>query len=165
MKPKPHQALGAVLIVLAFVPIYRLMDPSGAAPHQRVSVDVAEVTLQLAWWGTTVTLLLAWLFARILPGSAIRKLGRGFVAWLSKPSTATYALMLSGLSFGLSVLTGRFLYRGLLTNVDEMASTLHARYLANGLLAGPLDGPLSDAPEAWLIPNTLMVAEGRRPSA
>ena len=160
MKAKPRQALGAVLIVLAFVPIYRLMDPSGGAPHQRVSVDVAEVTLQLAWWGTIVTLLLAWLFARFLPGSAIRKLGRGFVAWLSKPSTATYALMLSGLSFGLSVLTGRFLYRGLLTNVDEMAATLHARYLANGLLAGPLAGPLSDAPEAWLIPNTLMVAEG-----
>ncbi|MCH7855739.1 MAG: hypothetical protein IIB37_03220 [Gemmatimonadetes bacterium] len=150
------QALGAVLIVLAFVPVYRLMDTSGDAPHRRVSVEVAEVTLQLAWWGTIVTLLLAFLFARVLPGGGIRKMGRVFVAWLSKPSAATYALILSGLSFGLSVLTGRFLYQGLFTNVDEMASALHARYLANGLLAGPI----ADAPEAWLIPNTFMVAEG-----
>ena len=35
---------GAVLIVLAFVPIYRLMDTSTDAPHRRVSVEVAEVT-------------------------------------------------------------------------------------------------------------------------
>jgi len=144
------------LIVVAFVPIYRLMDTSEAAPHRRVSFDVAEVTLQLAWWGSIVTLLLAFLFARILPSRAIRKMGRVFIAWLSKPSAAIYALTLSGLSFGLSALTGRFLYQGLLTSVDEMAATVHARYLANGLLAGPI----KDAPEAWLIPNTLMVAEG-----
>ena len=51
------------------------MDTSVDAPHRRVSVEVAEVTLQLAWWGTIVTLLLAWLFTRILPSSPIRELG------------------------------------------------------------------------------------------
>ena len=153
---RSRQALGAVLIVFAFVPIYRLMDTSADAPHRRVSVEVAEVTLQLAWWGTIVILLLAWLFARILPSRPVREAGRVLVTWLSKPSATIYALALSGLSLGLSSLTGRFLYRGFFTNVDEIASTLHARYLANGLLAGPI----ADAPEAWLIPNTLMVPEG-----
>ena len=132
------------------------MDTSVDAPHRRVSVEVAEVTLQLAWWGTIVTLLLAWLFTRILPSSPIREFGRVLVAWLSKPSAAIYAITLSSLSFGLSLLTGRILYQGFFTNVDEIASTIHARYLANGLLAGPI----ADAPEAWLIPNTLMVSEG-----
>ena len=153
---RSRRALGAVLMVLAFVPIYRLMDTSVDAPHRRVSVEVAEVTLQLAWWGTTVTLLLAWLFARLLPSSPIREIGRALVTWLSKPSAAVYAITLSGLSFGLSVLSERFLYQGFFTNVDEIASTIHARYLANGSLAGPI----ADAPEAWLIPNTLMVSEG-----
>ena len=153
---KSRQALGAVLIALAFVPIYRLMDTSADAPHRRVSVEVAEVTLQLAWWGTIVTLLLAWLFARILPSRPVRETGRVLMTWLSKPSATIYAIALSGLSLGLSLLTGRFLYRGFFTNVDEIASTIHARYLANGLLAGPI----ADAPEAWLIPNTLMVSEG-----
>jgi len=50
-----RQGLGAILIVLAFVPVYRLMDTSADAPHREVSVDVAEVTLQLAWWDTIVT--------------------------------------------------------------------------------------------------------------
>ena len=151
-----RQALGAVLIVLAFVPIYRLLDTSVDAPHRRVGVEVAEVTLQLAWWGTIVTLLLAWLLARILPTRPLREAGRVSVIWLSKPSATIYAVTLSGLSFALSVLTGRFLYRGFFTNVDEIASTIHARYLASGLLAGPI----TDTPEAWLIPNTLMVSEG-----
>ena len=153
---RSRQALGVLLIVLAFVPIYRLMDTSVDAPHRRVSVEVAEVTLQLAWWGTIVTLLLAWLFARILPTARVREAGRAFATWLSKPSATLYAVTLSVLSFGLAVLTGRFLYQGFFTNVDEIASTIHARYLANGMLAGPI----ADASEAWLIPNTFMVAEG-----
>ena len=151
-----RQALGAVLIVLAFVPIYRLMDTSVDAPHRRVSVEVAEVTLQLAWWGTIVTLLVAWLLARLLPSAPIREIGRALVTWLSKPSAAIYAVALAAVAFGLSVLTGRFLYEGFFTNVDEIASAIHARYLATGLLAGPI----ADAPEAWLIPNTLLVSEG-----
>jgi hypothetical protein len=69
-------------MVLAFVPIYRLMDTSADAPHRRVSVEVAEVTLQLAWWGTFVTLLLAWLLARLLPSRPIREAGRVVATWL-----------------------------------------------------------------------------------
>jgi hypothetical protein len=148
--------LGAVFIVLAFVPIYRLMDTSVDAPHREVSVEVAEVTLQLAWWGTLVTVLLAWLFAKVLPGGTLRRQARTFTEWLSKPPLALYAVALSVISFGLCWLTGRLLYQGFFTNVDEIASTIHARYLANGLLAGPI----SDNAEAWLIPNTLMVTEG-----
>ena len=153
---RSRQALGAILIVFAFVPFYRLMDTSIDAPHRGVSIDVGQVIPQLALWGTIVTLLLAWLFARIIPGRAIREMGRAFGTWLSKPSATTYAVTLAGISFGLSVLAGHFLYQGFFTNVDEIASAIHARYLANGLLAGPI----AEAPEAWLIPNTLIVSEG-----
>ena len=151
-----RQGLGAILIVLAFVPVYRLMDTSADAPHREVSVDVAEVTLQLAWWGTIVTVLLAWLCSQILPTGPIRSTGRAFATWLSRVPTHLYAVSVAGISFGLSALTGRFLYQGFFTNVDEIASSIHARYLARGLLSGPI----AEAPEAWLIPNTLMVAEG-----
>ena len=151
-----RQGLGAILIVLAFVPVYRLMDTSADAPHREVSVGVAEVTLQLAWWGTILTVLLAWLGSKILPTAPVRRTGRAFATWLSKSPTPIYAAALAGISFGLSVLTARFLYQGFFTNVDEIASSIHARYLASGLLGGPI----AEAPEAWLIPNTLMVAEG-----
>jgi hypothetical protein len=139
------------LIVLAFVPIYRLMDTSVDAPHRRVSVEVAEVTLQLAWWGAIVTVLVAWLLARLLPSSPIREIGRLLVTWLSKPSAAIYAVAISSLSFGLSVLTGRFLYQGFFTNVDEIASAIHARYLANGLFSGPIASPRAEQNHVAII--------------
>jgi len=132
------------------------MDTSSEAPHREVSVEVAELTLELAWWGTVVTLLLAWILTRFLPAQRVRSLGRHFMRWLAKPPLALYSLAMALLTGTLTVLTSRFLYLGFFTNVDEIASMLHARYLANGLLAGPIGA----APEAWLIPNTLMVAEG-----
>ena len=49
-----------------------------------------------------MTLLLALLFTRMVPARAIHKMGRVFGAWLSKPSASIYALILSGISFGLS---------------------------------------------------------------
>ena len=153
---RSRQVLGAALIVLGFVPIYRLMDTSLEAPHREVTVQVAEVTIQYAWWGTIVALLLAWLFARMLGGRALRRAGATFVTWLSKPSPAVYAAALAGISFVLCALTGHVLYQGFFTNVDEIASTIQARYLAHGLLGGPI----GVAPEAWLIPNTLVVPEG-----
>ena len=41
---------------------------------------------------------------------------------------------------GLALITWRYLYLGLFTNVDEIASMLQARYMAAGDLAGGLRG-------------------------
>ena len=145
-----------MLLVLAFAPIYRLMDASVEAPHRQVSVEVAGVMLQLAWWGTVVTVLLSWILGRLLPASAVRGLARASVGWLMKPPPSAYALALGAISTGLATLAGLQLYQSFFTNVDEIASTLHARYLARGMIAGPT----FSVPEFWLIPNTLVVPEG-----
>ena len=151
-----RQILGAVTLVLAFAPIYRLMDTSVAAPHRQVSVEVAGVMLQLAWWGTVVTALLSWILARLLPANAVRGLARASVGWLMRPPPSAYALALGAISAGLVTLAGFQLYQSFFTNVDEIASTLHARYLAQGMMAGPT----FSVSEFWLIPNTLVVSEG-----
>ncbi len=151
-----QQVLGLGVLLFAFAPLYRVMDTSAEAPHREVSVEVAEVTLQLAWWGTIVTVLLAWTLARLFPPRLPRVAGRRLLGWIERPSSGAFALALGALSGAIAVFTGRVLYQGLFTNVDEIASTLQARYLAQGMLAGPI----SEAPDAWLIPNTLMVAEG-----
>lgn len=153
---RAQQALGLGILVFAFAPIYRIMDTSAEAPHRQVSVEVAEVTLQMAWWGTLVIALLAWLLARLFPSRLPRLAGDRFVAWIERPSQGAFALSLGALSGVLAMIAGRVLYRGFFTNVDEIASAIQARYLARGMLAGPI----SDAPDAWLIPNTLMVADG-----
>jgi len=151
-----RRVLGLVILLFAFAPIYRIMDTSAEAPHREVSVEVAEVTLQLAWWGTLVIVLLAWLLARLVPSRVPRLMGDRALAWIGRPSDGGFALSLGALSGALALFTGRALYRGFFTNVDEIASAIQARYLARGMLAGPI----SEAPDAWLIPNTLMVADG-----
>ncbi len=153
---RAQQALGLGILLFAFAPIYRIMDTSAEAPHREVSVEVAEVTLQLAWWGTIVIVLLAWLLARLLPSRLPRLVGDRAVTWIDRPSDGAFALSLGALSGMLALSTGRALYRGFFTNVDEIASAIQARYIARGMLAGPI----SEAPDAWLIPNTLMVTEG-----
>lgn len=151
-----RQALGLAIVVLAFAPIYRLMDTSVEAPFRRVNVEVAEVTLQLAWWGTVMTLLVAWLLARLVPARVVRSAANACIARLIHVSSSRYAATLAALSAGLAGLTQRMLHKGFFTNVDEMASAIHARYLAQGMMAGPT----FSVPEFWLIPNTLVVAEG-----
>ena len=153
---KGRQILGLAILVLAFAPVYRLMDTSVAAPHRQVSVEVAGVTLQLAWWGTVVTVLLSGVMARLLPAHAVRGLAKASVRWLMRPPSSAYALALAAISAGLATLAGFQLYQGFFTNVDEIASALHARYLAQGMMAGPT----FSVPEFWLIPNTLVVQEG-----
>jgi len=150
------QTLGLAILVLAFLPLYRLMDTAVEAPHREVSVQIAQVTLETAWWGTVVAVLLCWLLARLVPSGAVRRLLEAAARQLMRPSRGAFALGLACASAGLATLVGSRLYRGYFTNVDEIASTLHARYLANGLLAGPT----FSMPEFWLIPNTLIVPEG-----
>jgi len=148
--------LGIVLLILAFTPIYRVMDVSVEAPHREVSVEVAGVTQEMALWGTVTTVLLAWVLSRLVPASKVRSaaefLGRRLVAI----PLAWFASGLAALSAALAALVGTLLYRGQFTNVDEIASTLHARYLAEGMLGGPTAG----LGEHWLIPNTLEVPAG-----
>lgn len=141
---------------MAFLPLYRLMDTAVEAPHRQVSVEIADATLEAAWWGTIVVALLSWLLARLLPSARVRELLEAAGGRLMRPSRSVYALMLACATAGLAALVGLHLYQSYFTNVDEIASTVHARYLAAGLLAGPT----FSLPEFWLIPNMLVVPEG-----
>jgi len=132
------------------------MDTSAEAPHREVSVEVAEVTLELAWWGTLVALMLTWLLARLFSSQLPRWVGDLLLAWIDRPSSGVFAATLASVSGVLALVVGWGLYRGFFTNVDEIASAIQARYLASAMLGGPI----FEAPDAWLIPNTLMVADG-----
>lgn len=149
-----ERTAGALLLVLAFLPIYRVLDTTGEAPFRQASVDIADVTLELVWWGSLVTLLLAGLLAR-LGGGLPRFWARKALARIEAVPLPAYAVGTALLGFGLALTAAVVLFDGFYTNVDEIASRLNAEFLASGRLAGPLPGP----PEAWLIPNTLM-AEG-----
>ena len=83
-------------------------------------------------------------------------MGKAFGALLTRIPLGPYSVLMGLLAAGLAVVVGERLFEGLYPTVDEMVSVIHARYLASGTLAGPA----LPVPEAWLIPNTLMVEEG-----
>ena len=151
-----RKGLGGLLLALSFLPIFRILDTSLEAPFRVASVEIAEVTLQLVWWGTFSTLLLGVLLSALFKGEPVRAVAARVGDLLCAPRLPVFAIAVSVLAAGLAVFTWRYLYLGLFTNVDEIASTIHARYMAAGALAGVL--PV--VPEAWLIPNTLMVDHG-----
>jgi hypothetical protein len=153
----PHltKALGALLILFALAPAYQLTGISGGGPTQAAYTRTAEATLQLAWWGSLVVVLLSIILSFLFKDAALR-LGRILGQWLAKPRLSLFAVGVGLLAFALSLALGELLYQGLYTNLDEMASAIHARYLAGGSLAGPL----LEYPEGWLITNTLMVDDG-----
>ncbi|MEX2470625.1 MAG: hypothetical protein WEA34_00495 [Gemmatimonadota bacterium] len=149
------RAIGAALLVLSLTPIFRILRPAEDAPVRAANLSMAEGSLELAWWGSLIVVLLALVLARMLPempGQAWRAAGRA----LSRPSPAVFGAWVVVVATGGAVIVVHLLFQGLLTNVDEMASLIHARYLGLGRLAGPA----LTLPEAWLIPNMLMVPEG-----
>ncbi len=150
-----ERGLGAALLIFGLFPIYRALDTSGDAPFRQASVEIAAATLQLAWWGSFFVFLLAVLLAFFFSDAAVR-FGRALGGQLCRPRLSIFAASVGLLALGLSFGVGEFLYQGLYTNMDEIASAIQARYLALGRLAGP---DLA-FPEAWLVTNTLMVEEG-----
>lgn len=148
------RAIGAALLVLSLTPVFRILTPEEDSPI-RANLSMAEGSLELAWWGSLILVLLALVLARMLPempGRVRRAAGRA----LSRPSPAMFAAFIVVVATGAAVVMVHVLFQGLLTSVDEMASLIHARYLGLGRLAGPE----LTLPEAWLIPNMLMVSEG-----
>jgi hypothetical protein len=150
-----ERGLGAALLIFGLFPIYRALDTSGDAPFREASLEIAEATLQLAWWGSLLVLLLAILLT-FLFSDAIIRLGKALGERLCRPRLSLFAAGVGLLALALSFGVGEFLFHGLYTNMDEIASAIQARYMATGRIAGP-HPPF---PEAWLVTNTLLVDEG-----
>ena len=147
--------MGAALLIFSLLPIYRLLDAGGEAPFRQANLEIAEATLQLAWWGSLFVILVAILLAFLFSDGMIR-VGRVMGEWVCRPGLPLFAAFAGLLAFVLSVGVAEGLYQGLYTNVDEIASAIQARYMATGRIAGP------DLlyPEAWIVPNTLLTDLG-----
>lgn len=152
-----RRGLGAVFLALAFLPIYRILGGSaGGSSFREASLLFGELNLELALWGTITIVLAGAVLARLIPADRIRGYAGLVAKAVQTPSRRALGLLAAGLAGGLAFLVWTLLYEGHYTNVDEIASMVHARYLAAGKLAGSLPA----TPAAWLFPNTLMVEEG-----
>ncbi|NJD18794.1 MAG: hypothetical protein FIA95_05860, partial [Gemmatimonadetes bacterium] len=148
-------AAGWTLLVAAYTPLHRLLDPARTGTAGAATRASAENAWSLGVWGSVVTggraAVLA-LAVRADPAAwgsrAARKLAR-------IPAGAL-ALSTAGAAFLLSAAAAWAVFGRAPLSVDEMVQLLHARVLLSGAPALALPGD----PAAWLVQNSLLTPSG-----
>jgi hypothetical protein len=150
------RALGLLLLVLTLTPVYRVLSHPRTGSFGEGAVIRGDTSLEAAWWGILLVLVAGFVLALLLPTARIRRRLETAADRLASIPTSVFSLGMALLSLSLSALASRVVFKGYPTLVDGMAALLHGRILASGSAALPLPEPHA----AYLIPNTLMTAEG-----
>jgi hypothetical protein len=147
--------LGAVLLVFAMTPIYRLLDPAETGRAGEATLWFMDIHLEFVWFGLLLMLPVAIACARFLPVHVEARLAL-VPARVVRVPVVTWALacalasLVAGAAFSLLVLEGQP------NLIDSFAQLLQARYWA----AGSLAGPASDLNGFWSIQNSLFTDRG-----
>ena len=150
------RALGTALLLLAYLPLHRLLDPTVAGAAGASTRAAAESAWKVGLLGTLIVVGLALPLSRFVPADRLARVVRPLVGLLERPGRSAYALSLGLASFGLSAWIAVSLFVALPTSVDEMVQLLHAQTLAGGRLARPL----GVAEAAWAVQNGLLTPSG-----
>lgn len=151
-----RRTLGGGLLALCLLPFHRLLDPGRIGAFGEDVRELAEINQGWTWWGIVTVGVAGALVASLTTGDRIREGLRRVGRALAAPRPGTYALGLALTSGALALLASRLLFHGLPTGVDEMASLVQARYLAEGWAGGPTPDP----PRAWVFLNTVLTPQG-----
>lgn len=163
-----RRAAALAVALLCVLPLHRLLDPERNGAAGADAVARAEPVWGLTLWGSVLVVLVG-IAVGVLSRGRLRDapeqggrpgdLGR-LLAILERtiiaPAPWVFALGAGAVAtvFASAVALGP--HQRLLTGVDEMATLIHARYLAAGSWAGALPA----SPEGWLIPNMLVTGAG-----
>lgn len=158
---------GLAVLVLTLLPIYRLIRTDQSGPWGESTVAEATRSFDIVLWGSVLiagVAIVAGIWARQRARGDTPPEGEGpphttAAVWLGRLAdlpVVPFAVACGALSTALSAIVARRVFLRLFTNVDEMTSVIHARYLA----AGMAGGPVGDAAEAWLVPNMLVTDVG-----
>jgi hypothetical protein len=151
-----HRVLGIGLLVLAYAPVYRLLDPAVSGPAGAATRSTADVAWSTGLLGTLIVVGLAFAATRLTPVGWLREKGMPLIRPLEGPSSAVFATATGLVAFCLSGSIAAGVFGTLPTSVDEMVQLLHAQALAAGRLALPTQG--NEA--AWAVQNGVFVPEG-----
>ncbi len=96
------------------------------------------------------------LAALLVDSATLEKLIAKVVAPLTKPTTLAFALVLAAVASGIAALFAFTVMGGVPMLIDSFAQLLHARYLAEGMVAGPVNSNS----EFWHIQQTVLTPNG-----
>lgn len=141
--------------MLVLVPVWRLLTVE-ATPMAREAVRLTDTYAMLLARGTVAVLAIAAVAGLVVRSARFeRPLGKWWEAVCSW-STVRYAVVLAALSAVLTAGIAFYVWEGKPALVDALAHFVHARYLAQGLAAGPPGFPY----EFWVVANTFVTENG-----
>lgn len=152
------RALGAALLVLTTVPLFRLLDRPATGPIGGATLRTTLAQVQFLWTASLILVAVAVVVALVLPvraGSSALDRAAGL---LTRGSDRVFALALGAAALIATGVQHGLVFRGRPNVIDAAAQLIHARYLAAGRLTGP--GPESLEGGAWYFPNTVVPPEG-----
>lgn len=148
---------GASLLVMAFAPVHRLLDPQATGPAGAATREAAETAWTLGLSGTVIVLTFAWVFTRMVPAG--RTAESAFLGWtrrLERADGRFFAVATGAVATLLGLVVALTVHGGVPTSVDEMAQLLHARALRSGRLTIPL----GESGAAWVVQNGVVTPDG-----
>lgn len=152
-----QRLIGAALVLMALLPVHRVLDPHHTGPAGAATRDAGETAWILGWTGTFIVLTLAWVAMRMQPatGSAGRTVAGVWSAVLT-PGAKHFAVFTGALAtVGAGLVASEMHGRGP-TTVDEMAHLLHASAVAGGHLTVPA----GESAAAFVLQNGIISGEG-----
>jgi hypothetical protein len=152
----PLRVIAAALAVLGTVPLWRVLADrptglAGAATAQQAAAHSAVL-----WSGFVLCAVPGILAAVLIDREAFEALLERMVTPLRRPRTIVFAATVAISAFIVAACIAQLVLGGVPTLIDSFAQLLHARYLAEGTLAGPVT-PQS---EFWHIQQTLLTRNG-----
>jgi hypothetical protein len=148
--------LAGTLAVLGVAPLWRLLVSSSTGQAGVATAAEASAHGGVLWNGLLICAVPGIVAALFFDGSKLDAMIAKVAAPLRKPTTLAFALVLSVMASALAALIAYAVMGATPTLIDSYAQLLHARYIAEGMLAGPVD-PNS---EFWHIQQTVLTPAG-----
>jgi hypothetical protein len=147
--------LGAILVALVVLPLYRLLGPE-AGLAGRATIDLSDTTAAVLLYGSLLVIIPALVLSRLIRPQAFESPLRGIGKQLVRPRLTYFALGLAVIAALLTLLFSSTILEGKPNLIDGMAQLVHARYMAAGRLAGPV----MEEGAFWHIQNTVITPHG-----
>lgn len=147
--------VGVGLVAFSLVPLYRLLDADRAGIAARATRDQVDAEYAAMLYGLLIVGMLLLASARYAP-SRLDGLAAAAGGWLRRLRTPVLAGGLAILAVVLASTMSLLVFSGMPHWLDSIVQATHARFWAEGRLAGPA----SDHGGFWIIQNSLFTDNG-----
>lgn len=148
--------VGAMLLLLTMIPVYRLLDREATGLAGRATVGLADIYFDVAWTGLLLMVPVAILGALLLTPDALRRTAMRAQRVIMVPRLGAWLFTWGTIGAALTALFSLVVLGGKPNLADAFVQLLHARYWADGSLAGPNNG----FGAFWAVQNSLFTENG-----